>query len=53
MLRVGLYQAGSDPLLDKAVAFWPQLQTYLQQSASNGIDMTSSRSQLAEILQSR
>ncbi len=53
MIRVGLYQAGSDPLLDKAVAFWPRLQTYLQQSATNGIDMTSSRSQLAEILQSR
>lgn len=53
MIRVGLYQAGSDPLLDKAVAFWPRLQTYLQQSAASGIDMASSRSQLAEILQPR
>ncbi len=53
MLRVGLYQAGSDPLLDKAVSFWPQLQTYLQQSATSGVDILSSRSQLADILQPR
>jgi flagellum-specific ATP synthase len=53
MLRVGLYQAGSDPLLDKAVHFWPRLQNYLQQSATSGVNVMSSRSQLADILQFR
>ena len=50
MLRVGLYKAGTDPLLDQAVTFWPRLQSYLQQSASSGVSMRSSREQLAEIL---
>lgn len=50
MLRVGLYQSGSDPLLDEAVAFWPSLQNYLQQSQESGVDMHTSKLQLASIL---
>ena len=50
MLRVGLYQPGSDPLLDEAVAFWPNLQSYLQQSQEAGVDMGASKAQLSAIL---
>ena len=31
MLRVGLYQQGTDAALDEAVAIWPKLQRFLQQ----------------------
>jgi flagellum-specific ATP synthase len=50
MLRVGLYQPGSDPLLDEAVAFWPNLQNFLQQSQEAGVDMETSKAQLSSIL---
>ena len=50
MLRVGLYQRGSDPLLDEAVGVWPKLQRYLQQSVSDGVDLVKCRKQLAEIV---
>ena len=50
MLRVGLYQAGSDPLLDEAVTFWPNLQKFLQQSQDSGVSMQTSKAQLAGIL---
>ena len=50
MLRVGLYQKGSDPLLDEAVGKWPKLQRYLQQSINDGVDLDTCRRQLAEII---
>lgn len=50
MLRVGLYQPGSDPLLDEAVAFWPNLQNFLQQSQDAGVNMETSKAQLSSIL---
>ncbi len=50
MLRVGLYKAGTDPLLDQAVTFWPRLQTYLQQSSDSGVTVGNAREQLADIL---
>ncbi|ASJ71776.1 FliI/YscN family ATPase [Granulosicoccus antarcticus] len=53
MIRVGLYQSGSDPLLDKAVAFWPRLQAFLQQPATSGVGISAARAQLADILQSQ
>ena len=31
LIAVGAYQAGSDPLLDKAVTFYPALEAFLQQ----------------------
>lgn len=52
MIRVGLYQKGSDPLLDEAVAFWPKLQPFLQQNVDSGVTISASRAQLAEILSS-
>ncbi|MFK8079297.1 MAG: FliI/YscN family ATPase [Granulosicoccus sp.] len=50
MLRVGLYQRGSDPVLDEAVTVWPKLQRYLQQSMNEGIDILTCRAQLADLL---
>ncbi len=50
MLRVGLYKPGSDPMLDEAVVFWPQLQAYLQQPADAGVDIKASRAQLRQVL---
>ena len=31
LISVGAYAAGSDPLLDKAITLYPQMETYLQQ----------------------
>lgn len=31
LVSVGAYAKGSDPMLDKAIALWPQLEGYLQQ----------------------
>ncbi len=50
MLKVGLYQRGTDPVLDQAVEFWPRLQQFLQQTVDEGVDVTSTRTQLAELL---
>lgn len=50
MLRVGLYQEGSDPTLDRALAIWPQLTAYLQQSASEGVSLSESTDQLRQLL---
>lgn len=50
MLRVGLYKRGSDPVLDEAVAVWPKLQRFLQQSMTDGVDIPTCRKQLADVL---
>ncbi len=34
-VSVGAYAKGSDPMLDKAIALWPQLEGYLQQGILN------------------
>lgn len=50
MLRVGLYQRGTDPVLDEAVNVWPKLQYFLQQSIDEGVELTTCRNQLQEVL---
>jgi len=50
MLRVGLYQRGSDPVLDEAVLVWPKLQRFLQQSINEGVDIPTCRAQLSDVL---
>jgi len=37
MIKAGLYQEGSDPLLDRAVLVWPELDEFFGKSDSNGI----------------
>ncbi|EAS2937564.1 flagellum-specific ATP synthase FliI, partial [Salmonella enterica] len=31
LVSVGAYAKGSDPMLDKAITLWPQLEAFLQQ----------------------
>lgn len=50
MLRVGLYEHGADQVLDDAVAFWPKLVQFLQQSIDDGVDVEASRAQLQQIM---
>jgi len=45
LISVGAYAAGSDPMLDKAIALYPQLEAFLQQGIheSCGYDMSFER----------
>ena len=36
MVQAGLYQSGSDPLLDRAIAVWPALDAFLAESSPEG-----------------
>ncbi len=46
LLSVGMYQAGSDPLLDKAIEAWPTMQNFLQQRAGECHGYAESMAQL-------
>lgn len=37
MIQAGLYEAGSDPLVDRAIALWPQLDGFVGARAPSGI----------------
>ncbi|HLA36704.1 MAG TPA: flagellar protein export ATPase FliI [Rhodocyclaceae bacterium] len=49
LLAVGAYAAGSDPVLDRAIAMHPQLERFLQQSIGERADYPTSRHQLAAL----
>lgn len=49
MLKVGLYQRGTDPVLDEAIELWPRLQNYLQQTVDESANVTSSRVELTDL----
>lgn len=38
MIQAGLYAAGSDPLIDRAIKVWPALDAFLAEDAIDGID---------------
>ncbi len=42
LLAVGAYAPGSDPLLDRAIALYPQLETFLQQGIEERADAVQS-----------
>ncbi|CAB1370520.1 flagellar protein export ATPase FliI [Denitratisoma oestradiolicum] len=46
LLAVGAYAAGSDPLLDRAIALYPRLEAFLQQGIGERADYRASRSAL-------
>lgn len=46
MIRAGLYVAGSDPVLDRAIAAWPELDTFLAQPEAQGIEDSFARLRL-------
>lgn len=37
MIRAGLYQTGSDPVLDEAIQVWPALDAFLSEAAPDGV----------------
>jgi flagellum-specific ATP synthase len=51
MIRVGMYQPGSDEQLDQAVRIWPQLQQFLQQKLDEKVTLTDSAEQLLNAVQ--
>ena len=53
LLPLGGYQPGQDPDLDRAVAMYPSLSAYLQQSAHESVSYEESLTQLATLFQRR
>lgn len=49
MIQSGLYNAGSDPVLDEAIRIWPNLDTFLSETEPHGTQESFQR--LAEIVQ--
>jgi len=49
LLSVGAYAAGSDPLLDRAIAMNPRLESFLQQPIDERAGYAASRQDLAEL----
>ena len=47
---VGAYAAGSDPILDKAIACYPRLEAFLQQDMHEHAGFASSLAQLRALL---
>lgn len=52
LLNVGAYVSGSDPLLDKAIGLFPDMQRFLQQDISEYYSYTESTNSLNEIIAS-
>lgn len=52
LVNVGAYAKGSDPLLDKAITLWPQLETFLQQDINEQASVNESWQALELILPS-
>lgn len=50
LISVGAYVRSSDPLLDEAIALYPQLESFLQQNMLQSESYTNSRSQLGSLL---
>lgn len=49
LVSVGAYAAGSDPLLDKAIRLYPEMETYLQQAIHESSCYEEASDRLAEI----
>jgi flagellum-specific ATP synthase len=52
LISVGAYVKGSDPLLDEAMALYPQLEAFLQQDMHQSENYVDSRSRLTAMLNS-
>ena len=50
LISVGAYVKGGDPLLDEAIAMYPRLEAFLQQSMKQKVDAQESVVQLAQLL---
>ncbi len=49
LISVGAYQAGSDPLLDRAIALLPRMEAYLQQNMAQRVGYAESLGALEEL----
>ncbi|HEX9463624.1 MAG TPA: flagellum-specific ATP synthase FliI, partial [Alphaproteobacteria bacterium] len=50
MIRLGAYRRGSDPLVDEAIRYNPDLERFLSQGKNERADLAGSYALLAEIL---
>jgi flagellum-specific ATP synthase len=50
LIAVGAYQKGSDPRVDEAIARWPEISAFLQQSVDQRAGLADSLSQLDQVL---
>ncbi|MHA1599213.1 MAG: flagellar protein export ATPase FliI [Alphaproteobacteria bacterium] len=50
LIRIGAYKNGSDPAIDDAILYYPQLEEFLKQSKGECSDLATSYAALAEIL---
>ncbi|WP_455385618.1 flagellar protein export ATPase FliI [Acidihalobacter prosperus] len=49
LINVGAYQAGSDPMVDEAIALYPVLESYLRQDMHEAVDFARSVSDLGAV----
>ncbi len=49
LINVGAYQAGTDPVVDRAIEYYPRIQAFLRQPATESVCMEESRAQLAAL----
>ena len=50
LIAIGAYQRGNDPLVDDALALWPQILQFLGQDVTESSDVAASREALARLL---
>lgn len=50
LIAIGAYQRGNDPLVDDALALWPQILQFLGQDVAESADVETSRNALARLL---
>jgi flagellum-specific ATP synthase len=50
LIAVGAYVRGSDPIVDRAIALYPQLTAYLQQDMHERSSVADARERLHQIL---
>jgi flagellum-specific ATP synthase len=50
MIRLGAYRKGSDPAVDKAIQYYPQIEAFLSQKMDEGTTLEEGYAGLAEIL---
>lgn len=51
LIAVGAYSPGSDPATDQAIRLYPQVARFLQQGMNDGVALTQSIEQLAQLLE--
>ncbi|MFC4727328.1 FliI/YscN family ATPase [Coralloluteibacterium thermophilus] len=53
LIAIGAYQRGSDPLVDEAMARWPEITAFLGQDVTEGAGLDESREALAALAERR